>query len=174
MKIHLSLLSFSFLLVACFSSCKNNTPKVEQTLEESPDQDIPAVVLQSFKSAYPEAENPSWDMEDTLYICSFFKGDSQLDAYYDTAGHLTELATNLQEEDLPAPVKKTLDNRFPDNAPDLILLSDKNGSKTYETDFQTGEGYYSLTLSLDGKILQEVKDTLSNTEIQEMIDEEDQ
>ena len=170
----------SRLFLLCFSfaayciSCKNVNPEVNQVLEEDPGQDTPAAVIQAFKTAFPNAENPSWDEEDTLYICSFYTGDQQKDAYFNPAGLLTEVTTYIQPEELPSAVKQALNNRFPDNAPDIIVLSDKNGLKTYETDFQTGESYYSLTLTLEGKILQEIRDTLSNTEIQEMIDEEDQ
>ncbi len=166
-------LCFFSLAAYCFS-CKNVNPKVDQGLEEDLNQDTPAALIQAFKTAFPEAENPSWDEEDTLYICSFYKGDMQMEAYFTPAGLLTEVTTYIQPDELPAAVKQSLNTRFPDNAPDIIVLSDKKGLKTYETDFQTGEGYYSLTLSAEGKILQEIRDTLSNTEIQEMIDEEDQ
>ncbi|MCX6566993.1 MAG: PepSY-like domain-containing protein [Candidatus Aminicenantes bacterium] len=116
---------------------------------------LPPAVLQAFKASYPDAVIKGVDKETengvTLYEVESVDGKINRDLLYTADGKAVEIEESIAPENLPAPVKQTLDKEYPGAKILKAEILTKNGIKAYELSLQIKGKTSSVTIDSEGK-----------------------
>lgn len=99
-------------------SCQNESVVVEETtaIEETQQDEsaVPEAVQSAFNSAYPEAKDVEWEMENDIYEVEFELGENEHEAAYNAAGNKLEFETKLTEESqIPENALRYISENYP-------------------------------------------------------------
>lgn len=155
MRLQVTTLALALMLMQACSS--------EEYEKKITEPEVPAAVLQAFKSAYPNAEVRGYTEEaeggKKLYEISFTNEGKRIDAAYASDGKLLELEETIANEDLPAAALQELQKQF--NAFELKRVEKvlKGERLLYEAKVDvTRDGAttrHELVFAEDGKLLKQ-------------------
>ena len=136
----------SIVFIVCISSvfmiaCGNSIPAT----------DVPSVVLNSFKSKFPEALKVEWEKVDTHYEAEFELSSTDHAARLTTDGKLIIQKKEIHASNLPANIRSLLRNKFNTYFTDDIEWVEKDGLAYYQIELESnGKPDKKLVLSANG------------------------
>lgn len=80
-----------------------------QKIDESK---VPANVKQAFAKAYPNSKSIKWNKEQDGWEASFKQNKTEMSVVMDTNGSITEVESEIEESQLPAPIRKSFNREF--------------------------------------------------------------
>ena len=92
----------------CFTSCIGATTVFANDVKVSP------VILESFHSAFANANNAVWTEIDGMYRVEFTQGSQHNYAYYDASGDLIVVSKQIATDKLPKELQQDYQSRFSD------------------------------------------------------------
>src|SRR5438093_7022890 len=120
-------------------------------------KEVPAVVIENFKRAYPKAiiRGYASEMENgkQYYEIESREGTTRRDVLYNPDGSVAEVEESIDASDLPASVQETIRKQHPRA---VITLAEKTtvGDKvTYEVKAREGRKRFSIEFDSSGKVL---------------------
>ena len=121
------------------------------------EKEVPAAVLNSFHKAYPKAEIKGTSIEKenghSYYEIESVEGTKHIDLLITHSGKITEVEETIRENELPAPVMKTLKAKFKElkiNKAEKVT----NGKKvTYELSIESNKKEHGVVLWPNGKFV---------------------
>lgn len=126
------------------------TSSFAQKINES---QVPTVVKQAFAKAYPNSKSIKWDRENEDWEASFTKSKTEMSVVIDNGGNIKEVESEIGENQLPAPIKKSFNTEF-------IHYKIKEASKivagtvtTYEIEAAKGKEKFEFIYNINGKLL---------------------
>lgn len=75
--------------------------------------DVPSVIVNKFKSAYPQVADADWEMDGELYKVEFeMENDIDHDIWYNPSGELVKHKEDITKNDLPLAVISRVNTDF--------------------------------------------------------------
>lgn len=110
---------------------------------------VPAPVLKAFKTKFPKASEPAWEMMKKKYDVKFVNNQSQFEALFDKSGKWIETEILMDIEKLPKSVSKSVTS---EDYKDFSIIVAKQ-----VTD-QEGKHFKLVIEKTDEKLLVDVSD----------------
>ncbi|MGE5353465.1 MAG: PepSY-like domain-containing protein [Acidobacteriota bacterium] len=133
-----------------------------QTKKKDVTKNVPQVVLDAFKKAYPNAVIKGSGKENeegkTFYEIESVDGKVKRDLLYLPDGKVAEIEEKISNNDLPAAVKETVKKEFPKGKITSAEKVTKDGKENFELVVKDGKKSAEIVLDKEGKIVKkEVK-----------------
>lgn len=159
---------FLILLCAlCFielSACKNAaTPKNVGNTEGS------ANIV--FAKQFPKAQEVTWDSSDVGMVATFTDGKNICKAFYDVNNKFQYVAILLAYETLPKTIQEFITKKYKGAIIAIAQQVNDGDHKIYQVEIETGTDYMTLEFDAKGNFLKEIKQPLSNEELQRQEEE---
>ncbi|MDF9801391.1 putative membrane protein YkoI [Catalinimonas alkaloidigena] len=138
MRIIISLFIFSGALMSCAQDINLN--------------DIPSVVLNTFKTNFPDARDVEWEKHGDDYEVEFDHNQIDHNAYIDAMGELILYKYDIRPSELPEAVKNTIQVDFKDYQIDDAELVEKGGEKLYDVELDSNLADRQVVLTQDGQV----------------------
>lgn len=148
-------LGLTLLIVACGPQ--------EQTISVA---DVPAVVMSAARARFPNATATDASREvkrgKTIYEVTLKDGTRQIDVTSTAEGQLIEVEGGLTERDLPAPVTRALNSKYPGakyRIVEDVKTSDPAAQRSsyFEVLLEMNKRLIEVQIAADGTILKEEK-----------------
>lgn len=98
---------------------------------------VPAPILNQFKSEFPDATRVEWEMKGNLYKVEFDKPKAkEFEAWYDAQGNRKKLKEELRSRDLPAAIKKSINTSHQGFRVDDVEKITENGVVKYKIEIE--------------------------------------
>lgn len=109
--------------------------------QDIPQNDVPSVVLNSFKTSFPQAQDVEWEMNGDLYNIEFEINKVDHEAWIDKNGRLVKHKTELKPGELPANVRNAVAAKYKNMVIDDADKIEKDGKTYYKIglDGKTGD-----------------------------------
>lgn len=130
-------------LLLALSSCAQDIPQ----------NIVPSVVLNAFQQKFPKATDIEWEKKGDLYEVEFevqFKDHKML---IDSTGKIVKHKAEINNADLPAPVKATLQKGFSKYKLDDAKRIETEGVVIYKVEVENASEERKIYLDADGKII---------------------
>ncbi len=118
---------------------------------------VPANVLSAFHKAYPAAEIKGTSIESekghSYYEIESVQGTQHIDLLLTRSGKIIEVEETIPENELPAPVMKTLQAKFKELKINKAERVTSGKKVTYELSIESNKKRHSVVLWPDGKIV---------------------
>jgi hypothetical protein len=127
-------------------------------------KDVPKAVLDTFKARFPHAEIKQVEKEtdadnEVVYEFGITADGKNIDVSVEADGELASIETEIAVKDIPAPVKKALDAKYPGapikKAEAVSEFDDGKEEKTIEVILTAKGKDLEVVLTPDGKIVKE-------------------
>lgn len=143
---------FSFLVVV-FLTTACNTFAQDQRIDL---KKVPVNVLSAFHKAYPTAEITGTSIgkeKGRYYEIESVQGTKHIDLLLTHSGKITEVEETIPENELPAPVMKTLQAKFKGLKINKAERVTSNKKVTYELSIESNKKRQGIVLWPNGKIV---------------------
>jgi hypothetical protein len=118
------------------------------------DTDVPEVVMKSFTSKFPDAQEIEWEKEDdNEWEAEFELLGTEYTASFDSKGSWLETERYVKEADLPQIVLENLKANYPDHKIEEIAFVENETNSYYEIDLAYGDETTEVAISEDGNSL---------------------
>lgn len=114
--------------------------------------DAPSVVLNTFKTNFPDARDVEWEKQGDDYEVEFDHNQIDHNAYIDASGKLILYKYDINPNDLPQAVKNTIQAEFKDYQIDDADLVEKDGEKLYEVELESNITDRQVAFTQDGEV----------------------
>jgi hypothetical protein len=161
--------SISVIAVLLFFSCKNDK-KNTQAVQNTEGGDIPSA-LTDFAKRFPNAQDVYWDTLDVGYSITFNDGKYDCKAIFDAAGKYQYQIKMVELEALPQAIQKFLNDKYKDAEIAILQLVNTDTKQSYQIELQSNTDYISLEFDDKGTLIKEIKDPLSNKELESQEEE---
>jgi len=122
------------------------------------DVKVPAEIKAKFQALYPNVDEIRWDVEDSDFEVSFeSEGDVDMSLLFNASGNIIEIETEMEEDDLPATVKSSVEKDFPGWELGEAAKIVRDGKTTYEAEIVKGEKKIDAIFTPDGKLVKKVE-----------------
>ncbi len=142
------LLTIILILTASFSFAQDQKVDLKK---------VPAKVLESFHKAYPKADIKGTSIEKenghSYYEIESMQGTKHIDVLITHSGKITEVEETIPENELPAPVMKTLKGKFKDLKINKAERVTSGKKVTYELSIESNKKEHGVVLYPNGKIV---------------------
>ncbi|MEP6646250.1 MAG: PepSY-like domain-containing protein [Saprospiraceae bacterium] len=120
---------------------------------------VPAAVTSAFKSRFPAVTKVSWEMEDAKeYEANFKQNGEEASASFDLKGVWMETEMEMENSDLPASIKTTLDKEFAGyKLKELNKVENVKDGHVYEAVIEKGEENWEVVFTAAGKVVNKTK-----------------
>lgn len=138
------------LIVSAFfilASCSEN-PQTNNTEKQTPD-----VVLNNFKSDFPDAVNPEWEYEDGYYEVEWMENGVEKELLYDENGNLIASETEIATSELPSAITEFILENYPDYSLKEAEIQEKSGEVYYFVEIEKGNDELELKFTEDGGLV---------------------
>lgn len=104
-------------------------------------ENVPSVVLNSFKSSFPQAQDVEWEMKGELYNIEFEVNRIDHEVWIDRNGKMVKHETDIKAADVPSNVRTAVTSRYKNMVIDDAEKIEKDGKTYYkiELDGKTGD-----------------------------------
>ncbi len=117
-------------------------------------KEVPNAVSKSFAAKFPTAKNVKWDKEnDTEWEAEFKMSGVEYSANFDNDGTWKETEHEINESEIPAMVKATLDNEFSGYEIEEVEISETVDGKVYEFALDNDENEMEVAIDMNGKVI---------------------
>lgn|SRR5690554_188799 len=122
--------------------------------QDVPENQVPSVILNTFKKEFPKASDIEWEREDELYNVDFEIGYfTDYEAWFDASGKLIKYSEEISEKDLPQAVKDAVKKQFDGYRIDDVEKFIENNIETYRVEIEKGNDERYVTFSKNGKLI---------------------
>ncbi|SDW33114.1 PepSY-like domain-containing protein [Aequorivita viscosa] len=122
--------------------------------QDVPENQVPSVILNTFKKEFPKASDIEWEREGELYNVDFEIGYfTDYEAWFDASGKLIKYSEEISEKDLPQAVKDTVKKQFDGYRIDDVEKITENNIETYRVEIEKGNDERYVTFSKNGKLI---------------------
>ena len=133
------IIGMSLLIAISFSACEN---------EKAPEK-----VKAAFNQKFPNAEETDWEMEkENEWEAEFEMDEKEMSATFSQDGTWLETESEIEEKDLPAPVKETLKSQFKDYEVEEAESVETPQYKGYEIELE-GETEFEVVIDENGNVI---------------------
>lgn len=134
-------------LFSCFAFSNAFSQKI------TPNQ-VPGAVGSAFRARFPQAQQDSWQLADSgAYKVQFFNQKKVQSATFSDKGVWMETETEINMNQLPAPVSKAFSSQFEGfNVQEVYQVETPKGT-TYELTAFKGKDSYDLEFSAKGDLV---------------------
>lgn len=128
--------------------------------QDIPQSQVPSVVLSSFNTSFPKAQDVEWEMENGLYNVDFEIGwNVDHDVWYSATGEMVKHKEDVSPKDLPASVSKTIKDQFGDYSIDDLERITEGKDVVYKMEFESLMGQdWKVVMDDNGKVLSQIAD----------------
>lgn len=127
-----------------------------QDISES---DVPSVLINKFKIAYPQAADEDWEMDGDLYKVEFeTESDIDHDIWYNSSGELVKHKEDITKSDLPQAVVSRLNTDFKEYSIDDPKKITTGSEVIYELELKSQAEEWEVEIDANGKIIKKVAD----------------
>jgi hypothetical protein len=119
-------------------------------------ENVPAPVMQAFKTKFSDAKKVKWEMDYENYEAEFKIKKSEVSATFDKEGKWLETESFVKPSELPKPVKEYLTKEFGELSAYKIESAEKQekeSSMQYELMVKKGEHNYVMHFSDKGEFI---------------------
>jgi len=122
--------------------------------QDVPENQVPSVILNTFKKEFPKASDIEWEREGELYNVDFEIGYfTDYEAWFDASGKLIKYSEEISEKDLPQAVKDAVKKQFDGYRIDDVEKFIENNIETYRVEIEKGNDERYVTFSKNGKLI---------------------
>lgn len=118
---------------------------------------VPAPVQYAFKAKFASATDIDWKKEGSQFKTSFDMGDVDHEALYTATGKLVSHSYDIPDAQLPAAVRTSVKNIFPNHKMDDADRIESNGAITYKVELD-GRPDVKAIFAADGKLISQKED----------------
>lgn len=111
--------------------------------------EVPQVVLDNFKKAYPEAKKVKWEVEDGEYEAEFRMNKKEMGVLYDSEGKVLETEAQMELDELPFTVSEYVAANHSDFKLDEAFKVEKDGVTSYEVEVENEKEDTEMELLFD-------------------------
>jgi Putative beta-lactamase-inhibitor-like, PepSY-like len=142
----------SILLVAVLLSSLTFAQKIQ-------DKDVPVLVVSAFKSKFPLAIKPTWELEKTNeYEVGFKLNNEETSANFDNTGKWLETEVEIKVAALPTAVQTVLRKDFAGfKIDEASKIESMTNGKCFEAEVKKGAETFDLLFTSDGKLISKTK-----------------
>ena len=125
---------------------------------QTTDKQIPANVIEAFIKNYDQAQDVDWDAKGKDYFeVEFEINKMEYDIVYNSNGKIIKEKREIDQSELPNPVKNTVADLFKDREIDEVIRLEKDDEVFYIVEFESTLVDDLVVLSKDGKVLDSQK-----------------
>lgn len=137
------LMALSATIMVSFSSCGQRG------------KNVPSEVYNAFYSKFPDADKVKWDMEnDSEWEAEFILNGVEYSANFDLSGTWMETEYQIDQSDIPATVKATLEAEFGDYSIEESEVVETEDGKVFEFELEKGKEELSVSIDMNGMVLE--------------------
>lgn len=127
-------LIIAFLLItgAVLGTAAQDKKKIDTT-------EVPAAVMTTFNSTFPNSSDMKWKKKDNFYMVSFTMNNSNHYAKMDQTGKVISRGMEIPLSQLPGPVTAGIQRDYPDYKIDKAFTVMENGTTNYKVSFEGKE-----------------------------------
>lgn len=119
-------------------------------------ENVPEKVKAAFIQKYPDAEEVDWDVEgEGEWEAEFELNEKEMSANFDQNGKWLETESEIEDEDLPAAVKETLNTKFKDYEVEEVEYFESPDITGFEIELEGDDGDIEVLIGKDGQILKQ-------------------
>ncbi|NOX86420.1 MAG: hypothetical protein GXO86_10745 [Chlorobi bacterium] len=139
------IIGMGLLLAFSFNSCEQ--------------EKVPEKIKAAFNQKFPGAKEVDWDMEkNNVWEAEFEMNEKEMSATFDQNGKWLETETEIEEDELPAAVKETLNSQFKDYEVDEAEYVESPETSGYEIELEGNKKEFEVLIGKDGKVLKREKE----------------
>jgi len=160
----------AFSLISCKKEMREQGEQAAPTAAQQPEQkvleqerevtesEMPAAVLQAFRSAYPGATVRGYSEEieagQTFHEVSFEFEGKKLDVVYHPDGKVKVAETVIAHEQLPDAARQAIAKKFPQPSIELAERLEKDGKVFFEARVLNDEKRFEMVFSESGALIE--------------------
>ncbi|GAA4424603.1 hypothetical protein GCM10023188_04630 [Pontibacter saemangeumensis] len=129
--------------------------------------DLPEAVKVRFTEMYPTAENVEWDKELENFEAEFVQSERERTALFSATGKLIRHTEEIEQQYLPAPALKALQQQYAGFKLDEAHRVQQNQNTYYEVELERKEEEALLLFDKEGQLLKQQNDPAPPTPVQE-------
>ncbi|SMO87745.1 Putative beta-lactamase-inhibitor-like, PepSY-like [Saccharicrinis carchari] len=115
---------------------------------------VPSVVVNSFKKEFPKASDVEWDRQGDQYNVEFEIGFfDDYEAWFSATGKLIRYTQDISSSKLPKAVKEAIKNQYKGYRIDDAEKITENKAVSYSVEIEKGNDELELVFSADGKLI---------------------
>ena len=126
------IIAFLLLTGAVLGTAAQDKKKIDTT-------EVPAAVMTTFNSTFPNSSDMKWNKKDKHYMVSFTMNNSNHYAKIDQTGKVISKGMEIPLSQLPGPVTAGIQRDYPDYKIDKAFTVIENGTTNYKVSFEGKE-----------------------------------
>lgn len=116
--------------------------------------EVPRDIQLKFLEIEPSAHNIAWKIDNNIYQVDCLVDAKHTTSYFDKDGNWLETESEIDIEDLPEAILKTLQTKLSEySIKDIELVKTNVSQVLYEVDLKKGSKVYDILFDETGKIL---------------------
>ncbi|WP_373060115.1 PepSY-like domain-containing protein [Zunongwangia sp. H14] len=100
--------------------------------------EIPSKLMSKFEKEYSNVKDVEWEMEGENYKVEFDKNRREHQVWYSRNGNMVKLEKEIGEDELPASISGTINNKYSGYKIDSIEMTEEGNKKTFEIELEKG------------------------------------
>lgn len=145
----------SILIILAAGLLFSNTA-IGQDISES---DVPSVLVNKFKSAYPQATDVDWEMDGELYKVEFeTEGNIDHDIWYNSSGELVRHKEDIAQSELPQAVLSRVNTDFKGYTIEDSQRTTTGSDTVYKLELDSQTDEWEVTIAANGQIIKKEAD----------------
>ena len=145
-------------------ACGSNDSSAAATQSAGTPQKNPTT--DNFAQRFPQAQDIEWDTLDDGMVASFTNNNESCEAFYDTKNAFVYAGTFVDQEQLPAAANAYLTKNYKADFVNACMKVDFTDKKAYNVEVMTDTDYVNLQFDLNGNLIQQSKEPLTDEEMQ--------
>jgi hypothetical protein len=125
--------------------------------QDIPQPEVPAAVLNTFQSKFPDAKDADWEMDGDLYKVDFEIGKREHDLWIDKSGIIKKHKEDFPKSKLPAAIHQKLKSDFATYTIDDADKFEEDGKVRYKIKLKSPTGEREVWLDADGSVKEALK-----------------
>ena len=116
--------------------------------------EVPSVVLNTFKQKFPKAADVEWELKDQLYNVEFEVDRVDYEAWINSTGSIVKHKKDIRENELPKSVSATISKNYKGYKVDDAERIGTGGKFLYKVELKTASKEENVVFDQDGKLVE--------------------
>ena len=125
--------------------------------QDIPQNAVPSVVLNAFGAKYPNATDVDWEKKGEVYNVGFEIGKTDHEAWFDAAGKVIKVETDISKKELPAAVQSAIAKHYAGYRTDDADKIEKDGKTYYKVELDGNMGDRTVVFDAQGTEMTDTK-----------------
>ena len=128
--------------------------------QDIPSGQVPSVVLSSFSTDFPKAQDVEWEMEGNLYVVDFETGwNLDHEGWYNAKGELVKHEEDIAPKDLPKTVSDRINKDFGSYTLDDLQRIENGDEVVYQMELNAlMQQDYDVVIDSSGNVVSQIAD----------------